>query len=121
MSAAGDLPPSTPVDRTSGLARAQRQIDFFLALMVLTFGFLCASFVARNSDIWMHLASGRLLAQGNYRFGVDPFAYTTEGVYWTNHAWLFDLIAYGLYQTIGGVGLVLVKAAVVAVLAAFLL
>jgi hypothetical protein len=84
---------------------------------VPAFAFLAASFTARNSDLWLHLAAGRLLAQGNYTFGVDPFAYTTEGSYWVNHACLFDLALYAGYQVLGGPGLVALKAAGVALLA----
>jgi hypothetical protein len=84
-------------------------------------GFLIASFVAHNSNIWQHLAAGRLLARGEYHFGVDPFAYTTEGLYWANHAWLFDLGAYWVYELLGGVVLVVLKALLVAALAAVML
>ena len=92
-----------------------------VTLSVLALAFLTASFVARNSDAWFHLATGRLLAQGQYRFGADPFAYTTEGTYWANHSWLFDLALYGGYNLVGGTGLVILKALLVAALAALLL
>jgi tetratricopeptide (TPR) repeat protein len=88
---------------------------------VLIFAFLAASFAVRNSDFWQHLAAGRLLAQGAYRFGEDPFACTTAGVYWANHAWLFDLTLYAAYQLAGGAALVVLKALAVAALAALLL
>src|SRR4051812_12543808 len=80
------------------------------AALVLAFAFLAASFPARNSDLWLHLATGRLLARGEYTFGADPFAYTTSGVYWANHAWLFDLCLYAGLRLLGGGGLVALKA-----------
>jgi hypothetical protein len=89
--------------------------------LVLTLAFLSASFVARNSDLWFHLATGRLVAQGRFSFGVDPFAYTTKGVYWACHSWLFDLVLYELYGLVGGAGLVVLKALFVAALAGLLL
>ena len=64
-----------------------------------------------------YLATGRLLAHGEYTFGADPFAYTTEQVYWANHAWLYDLGLYRLYLLAGGTGLVIAKALLIAVLA----
>ena len=64
--------------------------EIVLTSLVLIFAFLVASFVARNADVWLHLATGRLIAHGALSFGTDPFAYTTTGVYWTNHAWLYD-------------------------------
>ncbi|MBP3955165.1 hypothetical protein J8F10_07710 [Gemmata sp. G18] len=39
------------------------------------------AFVARNSDVWLHLATGRLVAHGDYHFGADPFAYTIADKY----------------------------------------
>jgi len=39
--------------------------------------FLMGSFVARNADLWRHLATGRLVAQFQYPLGADPFSYPT--------------------------------------------
>ncbi len=98
-------------------SRRYRFLDGLLAALVVVLAFLAASFAVRNGDFWFHLATGRLLAQNQFTFGVDPFAYTTQGVYWTHHAWLFDWLLYALYGSIGGAGLVLVKALLVAALA----
>ena len=112
--------PADPVSPTPA-ARPSRWPAVILGTLVTIFAFLAASFTARNSDVWLHLASGRLLAQGRYDFGVDPFAYTTDGVYWANQAWLFDLGLYAGFRAFGGTGLVVLKAAAVALLAALLL
>jgi tetratricopeptide (TPR) repeat protein len=103
--------------------------DWLLAILVLVLAFLTASFTARNSDLWFHLAAGRLLFQGQFTFGVDPFAYTTDQVYWANHAWLFDLGFYELYTLVGGgealqafgISLVTTKALLVTALCGLLL
>src|SRR5713226_3406878 len=95
--------------------------DLVLTALVIVFAFLAASFVARNSDLWMHLATGRLLANGQYVFRPDPFSYTTEGVYWANHAWLFDLGLFLCYHTLGGASVVVLKAIGVAALAGLML
>jgi tetratricopeptide (TPR) repeat protein len=89
--------------------------------LVLVFAFLAASFPVRNADFWLHLAGGRLLAGGQYPFGVDPFSYTTAGTYWANQAWLFDLAVYGVYTLAGGAALVVLKALVVTALAGLML
>ena len=102
-------------------ARRLTVLEGLLAVLVPLFAFASASFAVRNSDFWLHLASGRLLAAGQYTFGVDPFAYTTQGVYWANHAWLFDLLLYLAHQAVGGGGLVVLKALAVAALAVLLL
>ena len=90
-------------------------------LFVLIFAFLIASSPIRNSDFWMHLASGRLIATGGCQLGVDPFAYTTQGVYWANHAWVFDFGLYELYSLLGGNAVVVLKGVLGAIIAAILL
>ncbi len=99
--------------------RVRLVLEGVLVAAVILFGFLAASRQARNSDVYLHLAAGRLLAEGAYRFGDDPFTFTAES--WVNHAWLFDLLFHGLYTLGGGVLLVIVKALAVAILAGVLL
>src|SRR5262249_32137562 len=87
---------------------------FFVALLA----FLLASFPARNSDLWMHLAVGRDLVEGP-----DPFTTAAQGG--TNPRvqppWLYDLLCSALYSAVGGFGLVLFKALLVVVLALVML
>lgn len=85
--------------------RVARQIgwlDGMLIGLLLLFAFLLGSYASRNSDLWMHLATGRMIAQGEYSFGVDPCSYASSGT-WINHSWLFDLLIYGLAQAAGGI------------------
>jgi hypothetical protein len=79
--------------------------------------FLLASTPSHNSDLWLHLASGRELVQGRSLPGTDPFSSTTAGVLWVNHAWLSDAILYELYEIGGGRALVIAKSVLVTVLA----
>lgn len=96
-----------------------RRIDAVAGGLVVAFALVVASFTARNSDLWLHLATGRLIASGEYRFGADPFTYTAG--YWANHAWLFDLGLYLTYSKFGGATLVALKALGVAVAAGLML
>jgi hypothetical protein len=100
------LPPlSVPPPRQTTpeeLANEIRRLDWGMGLMVLVLAFLLASFAARNSDLWQHLAMGRLYAHGHFNFGVDPFTYTAGSTYWVNHSWLLDFILYGLTTLVGG-------------------
>lgn len=91
-----------------------RKFDSVLAVLVLVLTLLLASFVARNSDVWQHLAVGRLIAAGQYDFVTDPSSYATEGARWVNHAWLTDWVSYQVFRVGGGAGLVASKAALVA-------
>jgi tetratricopeptide (TPR) repeat protein len=76
-----------------------------LLLLVSLLALLLGSFPARNSDLWMHLAAGRRLAQGEL----------------TSAGWLYDLLSYGIYETLGGAGLVFAKALLVVGVALVLL
>ncbi|HTU18416.1 MAG TPA: hypothetical protein VMG10_10185 [Gemmataceae bacterium] len=95
--------------------------DFVLMAGILVFAFLASSFAVRNSDFWLHRASGRLIAQGRYQIGVDPFAFTTKNQYWANHAWLFDLLLFLVCEHFSGGFLVVLKALFVSLLAVVLL
>lgn len=109
------------------LAQLAGRLDVVLVAIVLALAALVACFSIRNSDFLMHLATGRYLAenlgQGQFAalFGQEPFSHTTDGVYWVNHSWLYDLILYSLFLLIGGVGLVLIKAGLITLLAGVLL
>jgi hypothetical protein len=92
-----------------------------LAFLVLALAFMQASTLTRNSDFWFHLRTGQFLANGQVALGKDPFSYMSEGAYWANTSWLFDLAIYGLYGWIGGAGLDLLKALIITALAALLL
>ncbi len=95
-----------------------RHADRLLAAFVVALAFLVASTAARNSDVWLHLASGRAIANGTYRFQGDPWG--QNATTWINHTWLYDLTAYGLYQpfpNLHGSLLLIVKALLVAFLA----
>jgi tetratricopeptide (TPR) repeat protein len=79
-----------------------QRLDWALVATALVLAFLLASFVARNSDVWQHLAAGRLIAHGEFTFGKDPFTYTCADSRWVNTAWLSDLLGYGLFTLAGG-------------------
>src|SRR5262249_54965468 len=108
--------PMTPGE----VAVALTVLDAIAVVCILALTVFLASFAVRNSDFWMHLASGRSISQGEYKVwkfwspteaGADPFAYTTEGTYWANHSWFFDLLLYAGYKVLGGPALVVIKAA----------
>lgn len=95
--------------------------DRFLVLATVAFAFLTASFAAANSDLWMHLAAGRLIGEGKYSFGKDPFSYHNFDRYWTNHSWLFDFALFKVFETVGGSAIVALKALGIAAAAAIML
>jgi hypothetical protein len=112
-------PPAAPRKRLTPerLAQELGRLDAALVVIVLVLGFLIASFAARNSDLWMHLAAGRDLLGRKYDLRHDPYAFTTGGGPWVNHSWLSDVIFYGVYSLADGAGLVVFKALLVTLLA----
>jgi tetratricopeptide (TPR) repeat protein len=87
------------------------KLEWGLFVAVAVLGFLLASFPARNSDIWMHLARGRQVAQGALSAAAQA----------DRPSWLFDLVSYELYAAVGDSGLLLFKALLVGALAVVLL
>ena len=101
------------------LARRFRVLEVILVLEVLALAFFVASFDVRNTDVWMSLATGRDFLAGKYSplTGKDIYSWTTEGVYWVNHSWLYGVVLYGLHAVAGIPGLVVAKAVLIALLA----
>ena len=61
-------PVPAPASPPHAPGRWGRRADTLSVGLVLAFAFVAASFVARNSDVWLHLATGRLLAGGSRGF-----------------------------------------------------
>jgi hypothetical protein len=97
-------------EQAQGVARLNQA----LVAVVLVLAFLLASFPVRNADFWSHLACGRDFVNGTYNpfRGQEPFSYAGSS-YWVNHAWLFDVVLFQLYQLLGGPLLVALKALLV--------
>lgn len=72
--------------------------DLLAILLLVVAAFLAASFAARNSDLWLHLAAGQRLWNGTYSLGTDPFSYTAANRVWLNFSWLYDLCFYAVYS-----------------------
>ena len=113
----GEGPPSAvqpPFDPTAWTP-AMVIVAIFLAI----FAFLLGSAHMGNSDVWLTLATGRLLHHGEYHFGVDPFSWASEGAYWANSSWLGSWLFYLAYLS-GNATLGIAKAVVVLAMAGLL-
>jgi hypothetical protein len=115
--------PRPPAMSVEQFAHRRGWLDALLVALVLAFAFLIASFPAANPDFFRQAAVGRLIVQGAYAFGVDPFSFAADDVYQVNHSWLFGLLVYALYQipAVGGTVLVIGKALLAAALAEIML
>jgi hypothetical protein len=90
-------------------------LDAVLAIVALVLAFLMASFAARNSDLWLHLAGGRQIAEGAWSLGADPMSFVDPERPWVRTSWLTDLVGYVAYRADpSGVVLVAGKAALFA-------
>ncbi|MBI4862796.1 MAG: hypothetical protein HY815_21415, partial [Candidatus Riflebacteria bacterium] len=59
--------------------------------------------VMRGSDLFWHLAAGRLIVQTGSLPAVDPWSFTRAGAAWLNHEWVADVV-YHLWAIAGGTG-----------------
>jgi hypothetical protein len=89
-----------------------------------------------NPDARLYLAAGRLIVQGEYRYGSDPFTYGEHApqgwaslqrflgllglgpkqLDWVNSGWLAEVFLYAWYVAGGGAGLVALRVALVLVI-----
>jgi tetratricopeptide (TPR) repeat protein len=124
--AVSEAPPPVPaLTPEESFALWRQRMDVVLVALVLLLAFELGLFPARNPDLLMNRAVGRLVAHGDYDFYSDPFTYTTEGVRWVNHSWLFGVLAYGMHQVGNSLGnaewgdsaLIVLKALLLAALA----
>lgn len=107
-----DTASAAPTARSS---RTSTALLILAALTFFSFGFRTIS----NSSVWMHLASGRHIAQQGIP-DQDPFSFTTNVERtWVNPHWLYDAALYRIWEASGPTGAVLFHAALV--LLAFLL
>jgi hypothetical protein len=57
--------------------------------------------VMLNSDLWFHLAAGRLILADRAIPRVDSWSFTAAGQPWHNHEWLSDLVYHSWAQAFG--------------------
>jgi hypothetical protein len=78
----------------------------------------------QDPDFFWHVAAGKLIAETGRVPNTDPFSFTWNGMPWTPHEWLSELLIYCLVSGIGRIGALfafgLFPAAIVAVQAAML-
>lgn len=112
------IPLPTSSQTEASHAPGGERLGLLLLVLVSVLAFLLASFPARNSDLWLHLARGRLLVQEQSPSAADPhLAFDLHG----NQTWLYDLVCYAGYRVVGGSGLVVAKALLAVALALLLL
>ncbi len=64
----------------------------------------------RSNDLWWHLAAGRWILDNGAVPRADPFSFTSGGIPWVDHGWLWQAVAALIERASGLEGLVLLKA-----------
>jgi len=67
-----------------------------------------------DPDFWWLLRAGRHMVETRSFLSTDPFSATAHGAEWLNHAWGFELVAYGAYALAGTTGVILLQGLVAA-------
>lgn len=111
------VPPKAPANASEPYWTLPLKIT---AGLIAILAFFLGSFRPQNSDLWLTLGTGQLLASGEYQFGVDPFSWASDGAYWANPSWLSSLAAYEIYTYLGPTSLTTLKAVLIVVLAGLL-
>ena len=62
-----------------------------------------------DADFWWLLRAGRYMVETRSFPTTDPFSATAHGAEWLNHAWGFELLAYGVYAFAGTTGIILLQ------------
>lgn len=90
---------------------------FILGVMLTSMAVICSSTMTGN-DFWWHVKVGEWIAQNKSIPRTAIFNWYDPQQAWTPHEWLFELIIYKLYQSIGlkGIYLVIRLASAIAIL-----
>jgi len=108
-------PPSSDSFRSLPIARV------LLVLVLFLFSFFAVFFPLTNTDIWWHLAAGRLILEQGGFLTSDPFSLSSQGQPWIDLHWLFQVLAYEAHSLGGNTALVFGKCLLFAIAAVFML
>ena len=87
---------------------------------LLLFAAVAGTVRLKAYDLFWHLASGRWILEHGALPRTDPFRFTSQGVPWVDHEWLFQVVIAGLERMWGLPSLVVGLAVLVVALAAML-
>ncbi len=102
------------------LATARRLSSSTAPVLALAVCALLCIYPLSDFDTFWHLANGRAMAYSGHIVDREIFSYTAAGTVFNNHAWLAQLIFYGVVALAGLPGLTLFKAVIVVVTQLFI-
>ena len=92
----------------------------FVAVLFIFLGFLLCIEI-KGFDIWFHIGIGKYIWQKAFIPTVDIFSFTAYGQLWVNYGWLYQIISFLSFDSLGPQGLVYTQMFVVLVSFGFLL
>jgi len=92
--------------RKKGPEEVIRKITIFF-LFALIFTFSCH--ILTDVDIWWHLRAGKYIVENQHIPKVDIFSYTAAGRPWIDLHWLFQVLAFLIYEILGVNGLIILR------------
>ncbi len=95
-----ELPPEPLTPERVSEWNAYYDLYVMLAALLLVLATSC-NYIT-DSNFWLHLKSGELIAEHSGPVTADPFSYTQPGKEWVNLSWLFDWAQAALYHTAYG-------------------
>ena len=102
------------------LPRAEDRSALLPAVCLLLFAAVAGTVRLKAYDLFWHLASGRWILEHGALPRTDPFRFTSRGVLWVDHEWLFQVVIAGMERVWGLPSLVVGLAVLVVALAALL-
>jgi tetratricopeptide (TPR) repeat protein len=96
-----------------GLSRNDRALAWAVAMLAAALAAYVACYAVMDTDIWWHLAAGRVMVEERRWIFADPFAADTLGRPWVDVHWLFQVLVYLLHRWGGIAALVVAKIALI--------
>ncbi len=94
--------------------RLNNLLPSLLTVILVFFVIIQASSGIFDTDIWLHLKTGKLIVRNLQVPHVDPYSFTTSGIRWINHSWAFQVFVYLTYRFFNLNGLILLQTLLVA-------
>lgn len=107
-------------DRTPEWLRTEGSFAFF-GLVVAALFFWLSYWPIFHTDVWGHLAYGRLISQQRALPRTEPLMPLSEGVPFVDSAWLSQLVGYQLHAAVGNTAIRFLFALSITLCAALLL
>src|SRR5262245_18700319 len=81
----------------------------FLLLIILAAVVISSFFKIADLDFWWHLKTGQLILQQKSFPHQDIYSFTAFGHEYIDHEWLFQVLQYLVYDSLGPAGIILFK------------